>query len=58
MPKRYSVAKAAELTGIPIRTLRYAITTGKLKAHKLSDAATSAYIIDAADLDKYLDQRR
>jgi excisionase family DNA binding protein len=59
MPKlgRYSVSKAAEVTGIPRRTIIHAITTGKLKAHKLSDAATSAYVIDVHDLDAFLDQK-
>jgi len=59
MPKlgRYSVTKASQVTGIPRRTIIHAITTGKLKATKLSDAATSAYVIDVHDLDDYLTER-
>jgi hypothetical protein len=52
----YSVATASKKSGIPKRTLQDAITRKALKATKLSDAATSAYLIDPQDLDDYLNR--
>jgi excisionase family DNA binding protein len=48
-----SVAEAAEQSGKPRRTIRYAITSGSLKAHKLS-GATGAYLIDAEELARWM----
>ena len=48
-----SVAEAADRAGIPRRTLRYAITSGALKAHKLP-GVTGAYLIDPAELNGWL----
>jgi excisionase family DNA binding protein len=51
-----SVTQAAEQIGIPARTLRYSILQGDLKAHKLG-GATSSYLIDQRDLDKFVAKR-
>lgn len=51
-----TVAKAAETTGIPKRTIRDAIERRQLKADKL-DGRTGAYIIDEADFQRWTQQR-
>jgi excisionase family DNA binding protein len=58
MPKKQplNVAEAAQRTGIPKRTLQNAIATGRLKAYKLP-GATGAYLIEDADLDRWVTQR-
>jgi excisionase family DNA binding protein len=52
-----SATEAASKTGIPKRTILWAIRAGKLKASKLGDGATSAYLIQQSDLDRYLEDR-
>lgn len=51
-----SVGQAAQQTGIPRRTIRYAILHGELKAHKLP-GATGAYVIAQRDLDRWATKR-
>lgn len=51
-----SIKQAAEQTGVPTRTINYAISTGDLKAHKLP-GATGAYLIDQRDLDRWIAKR-
>jgi excisionase family DNA binding protein len=51
-----SVAQVAEKTGTPRRTIRYAITSGHLKAHKLP-GTTGAYLITDKDLDRWIAKR-
>ena len=53
-----SVADAASQTGIPKRTIIWAIRAGKLKASKLGSGTTSAYLIQQADLDQYIAARQ
>jgi excisionase family DNA binding protein len=52
-----SATEAASQTGVPKRTILWAIRAGKLKANKLGDGATSAYLIQQSDLDQYMEQR-
>ena len=51
-----SVGLASEQTGIPRRTIRYAISNGDLNAHKLP-GVTGAYVIAQRDLDKWVAKR-
>jgi len=51
-----SVAEAAEQSGRPRRSIRYAITTGDLKADKLP-GATGAYLISARELHRWIAKR-
>jgi excisionase family DNA binding protein len=51
-----SVAEASERSGVPKRTIQYAITMGWLKAHKFT-GATGAFVIEQADLDRWLEKR-
>jgi len=51
-----SLKQAAEQTGVPNRTLHYAISTGDLKAHKLP-GVTGAYLIEQRDLDRWVSKR-
>lgn len=55
-PAPISAAGAAEQTGYSKRTIQSAIAKGELKAHKLGDA-TSAYVIEQRDLDKWIAKR-
>jgi hypothetical protein len=52
-----SVAQVAEKTGTPKRTIRYAISIGDLKAHKLP-GATGAYLIYPRELDRWMSRRQ
>jgi excisionase family DNA binding protein len=52
-----SATEAASQTKLPKRTILWAIKNGKLKARKLGDGATSAYLIHQHDLDHYMAQR-
>lgn len=52
-----SATEAASQTGVPKRTILWAIRQGKLKARKLGDGATSAYLIQQSDLDRYMASR-
>lgn len=49
-----SVAQAAEELGVPIRTLQYRITTGKVAATKVGDGRTSSYVLTRAEVDRLL----
>lgn len=51
-----SATDAASQTGIPKRTILWAITQGKLKAQKLG-GSTGAYVIDQRDLDRFIAKR-
>lgn len=51
-----SAAEASAQTGIPKRTILWAIRNGRLKAHKLG-GVTGAYLIEQRDLDKYAAKR-
>lgn len=51
-----SATEASLQTGIPKRTILWAITSGKLKAHKLG-GETGAYVIRQSDLDKFVAKR-
>jgi len=53
-----SVTQAAELLGIPPRTLHHRISTGKIQASKIGDGLTSAYVITRAEIDKQLDKAK
>jgi excisionase family DNA binding protein len=55
-PPPISVAQASSQTGIPKRTILWAISQGKLKAHKLG-GSTGAFIIQQRDLDKFVAKR-
>jgi excisionase family DNA binding protein len=48
-----SATEASSQTGIPKRTILWAIRQGHLKAHKLS-GPTGAYLIAQRELDKYV----
>lgn len=52
-----SATQAATQTGLPKRTILWAIKQGKLKANKLGEGATSAYLIQQDDLDRYMSER-
>lgn len=52
-----SATEASSQTGIPKRTLLWAIRQGKLPAHKLG-GSTGAYLIQPRDLDKFVAKRR
>jgi excisionase family DNA binding protein len=52
-----SATEAASRTGVPKRTLLWAIRAGKLKAEKLGSGTTSAYLIHQSDLDQYMEER-
>jgi excisionase family DNA binding protein len=52
-----SATEAASQTGVPKRTILWAIRQGKLKAQKLGGGATSAYLIQQDDLDRYIEER-
>lgn len=49
-----SVAQAHEVSGVPRRTITYAITQGQLKAARLGDGA---WMIEAGDLDEWISSR-
>jgi excisionase family DNA binding protein len=49
-----SVTQAAELLGIPPRTLHHRISTGKVRATKVGDGVTSAYVLTRAEVEKQL----
>lgn len=51
-PRFLSVSQAAE-RGVPKRTIQHAIAKGDLKADKLP-GLTGAYLIDPADLDRWI----
>ena len=51
-----TVGQASQLSGVPKRTIQYAITTGALKAHKLP-GITTPYLIDSADLADWIAKR-
>jgi excisionase family DNA binding protein len=59
MPKTppLSAAQAAAQTDIPKRTIQAAIARGELKAHKLGDGLTAAYLIEPRELDKWVAKR-
>lgn len=50
-----SVAQAAERTGVPRRTINWAINVGQLPATRLG---AGAWMIDPADLDDWFAHRR
>ena len=52
-----SVTQAALLYDVPRRTVQYAISTGRLPAHKLP-GQTGAYLIDRTDLESWVRARR
>lgn len=52
-----SVSEASRRTGIPKRTLQQHIRSGHLAAHKFGEH-TAAYVINVADLEKYLRSRK
>lgn len=57
MPKPVlSVIEAAEQSGIPRRSLQWAILKGRLPAHKMP-GRTGAYLIDPDDLADYISRR-
>lgn len=51
-----SVTEASTQNEIPKRTIQAAITRGELRAHKMP-GATGAYLIQPADLDRWLAKR-
>jgi excisionase family DNA binding protein len=51
-----SVAEASEQSGEPRRTIRYAISAGHLKAHKMP-GATGAYLIAPSELRRWIAKR-
>jgi hypothetical protein len=51
-----SATDASLQTGIPKRTILWAINTGKLKAHKFG-GSTGAYVIQQRDLDRFVAKR-
>ncbi|WP_084013926.1 helix-turn-helix domain-containing protein [Mycolicibacter kumamotonensis] len=51
-PALLSVTQASQESGCPARTIRYAITHGALKAHKLP-GATGSYVINRVDFDAW-----
>jgi excisionase family DNA binding protein len=51
-----SATDASSQTGIPKRTILWAISNGKLKAHKLG-GSTGAYVINQRDLDRFVAKR-
>ena len=53
-PKRLSAAAAASESGIPKRTILYAIKAGHLKAELVDGLG---YLIRRGDFDKYLSRR-
>lgn len=59
MPKTnwIPVSSASQTTGIPKRTIIAAITRGDLPAAKLP-GLTGAYLIDPADLERWITRRR
>jgi len=52
-----SVAQAAEELDVPIRTLQYRITTGKVAAVKVGAGRTSSYVITREEVDRLLDEQ-
>lgn len=59
MPKipPMSAATAAQSTGIPKRTIQDAIARGHLKAQRLGEGKTAAFMIEQRDLDRWLAKR-
>jgi excisionase family DNA binding protein len=55
-PPPLTVGEISAQTGIPARTVRYAILNKHLKAHKLP-GETGAYVVSQRDLDKWLAKR-
>lgn len=51
-----TVGVASDQTGIPRRTIRYAINIGDLKADKLP-GLTGPYLINQRDLERWLAKR-
>lgn len=56
-PNWIPVSSASQTTGIPKRTIIAAITRGDLPAAKLP-GLTGAYLIDPADLERWITRRR
>ena len=51
-----SVTEAAQMRGVPKRTVQHAIAKGDLKAHKMP-GRTGAYLINERDLDRWITKR-
>lgn len=51
-----SVTEAAQMRGVPKRTVQHAIAKGDLKAHKMP-GRTGAYLINERDLDRWISKR-
>lgn len=49
-----SLAEAAEILGIPRRTLTRRVTTGEIAGTKVGQARTSSYAIARAEIDRVL----
>lgn len=52
-----SVSTAAKQSGIPRRTIQWALKRGDLRAHKM-DGETGAYLIEADDFAEWVQQRQ
>jgi excisionase family DNA binding protein len=52
-----TVAEAARTLGLSRQTVRRLIKTGQLSGHRLTMATRSAYRIDSASLQTYIDTR-
>jgi excisionase family DNA binding protein len=50
----HSVRQVAQALGVSSRTVHHRIARGDIKATKLGDGQTSAYLIDAAELARLL----
>lgn len=56
--KLLSVKQAADLLNLAPRSVLYRINTGKLRAEKIGDGATSAWVIRVADVERALRDQR
>ena len=51
-----SVRQVAQALGLSPRAVLHRITKGEIKASKLGDGQTSAYVIDAAEVERLLQE--
>ena len=58
MPTVYTVAQAAETLSLSPRAVLHRIKHNKIAAEKIGDGRTSAYLIDAAEIDRVLKEDR
>lgn len=56
-PEPVTVKFAAQRLGLSVRAVLYQISKGRLKATKFGDGVTSAWLVDAVDLERLVAER-